>query len=169
MGPADFAYHYEGQVLLKDCIKGSAKNVGTISVFDIAVQQAVQSPYSLREVFESRHLQLHGIFEDVFSTDPMDEGSFRQDLPLQPCTKLLVLDVLKIRKQFREFRLVSHCIESLVRMFSFLDVTVADCNNLDLSPAEWTSLKFFKIAGTPYFARDNELILHGALQGGCCG
>ena len=53
--PSDFAYHYEGQVLLKDHAKGTAKNIGTISAFVVAVQQAVLSPFPLRDVFESEH------------------------------------------------------------------------------------------------------------------
>ncbi len=168
MDPADFAQHYEGQVILNDNIEKKQKNIGTVSVFVVEVQQAVRSPFQLRGVFESRHRPLHGMFEDIFSTDPADEGSFRPDLLIEPCNKILLIDILKIRKQHREFSLVAHCIESLIRLFACLDVTIADMNNLDLSEAEWAHLQFFKISGTPYCARDNSVVLQEELlaQGG---
>ena len=147
---ADYVQRYAGDLVVR--INGRDRLIGKANVSHIQVQQAAASSFRLADVF-AQHPSLGGVFESLF--DQEEEGAFREDLMPYPCNSLLVVERLKIQRRHRSYRVIQACIECLSRTFVPLDVITADCNSLDLAVEEWTDLQFIKVAGTPFFVRDN--------------
>ena len=93
------------------------------------------------------------------SQSPLDEGSFREDLPVRPCNTLLVIDQLRLHRKYRTLQLIDACVEELIRLYAWLDVTVADMHNIELAGDEWNQIGFTKVVGTSFVLRDNELLM----------
>jgi len=156
--PSHFVQRYEAKILV-DRSSGQTTLLGHLSFYVVQVRQAMQNPFfTLREVFES-HDALGGLYDGIMSFLPDKEGSFRDDLPIEPCNSLLFLEQLRLRKRITNFQLVEACVEELIKLYSWLEVTVADMDNIELEPDEWRQLGFARATGTTFVLRDNESVV----------
>jgi hypothetical protein len=136
-------------------IPDSAKQpqvIGTFGFWQAQIWQATCEAVLVRHIFAGRAKELNALFSHVRG----DNGSFRQDLPIEPCNFFMALDHCAIADAtYHHDTLLRECIQELVRVFAFIEVTVIDIKKVILPESILADMEFTKVSETPFAIRDN--------------
>lgn len=128
-------------------------DVGRIRAYLMQTMKAHVANKSLSDVADAHSdylLEAYNAVYDPSGYEPKDELEVGAS-----CEGMLLIDRVKIREDCRKSNVMVQAIEELIRVFGNNSVIVAHQNRLKLNVLQWKQLGFKKIAGTPFFYRDD--------------
>ena len=103
--------------------------------------------------------QLSPIFT-IFNPD----GNFRDDLPIDPCNNLAVIDRFAINDSVYDHEAFKRdCLEEFVRVFCYTEVVALRFEGVKISPETLTKMRFARVSETEFLIRDNCVHFGGPL------
>jgi hypothetical protein len=100
----------------------------------------------------------------LFSKAQGMEGQFREDLPIEACNNLAVMDRFTINDPTYDHEtLKRNCIEEFVRVFCHIEIVALHFEGVKLAQETLKKMRFARVSETDFLIRDNCVHFGGPL------
>ena len=152
--PSHYVQEGDGTIFVHSNATGDTKRPKSVGSFHFWVVQTFQA-FAAHVDFKQMLSDELAPIANLFSKVPGMNDQFREDLSIEPCNSLVVVDRFTINdSDFDHETLKQQCLEEFVRAFCYIEIIVVG-PGVKLEPDTLKKMKFAKVFETEFFIRDN--------------